>query len=188
MAVAQRDATIPCSYGCVRGIGTNVDFRPKGHTRAFPARRPNATHTDPIGDTRGADRPSIPRFTRAPPCGIMRGPGGVRCRIALWSQALRFLSGAGVHTMNNETTTSSAFHKAFDANARTILEPVREQLLESVESASPEEIIGQMLMILLCDDPMTAETKVRLVRMADHMGPDYCQALYHAAVFMTKVA
>lgn len=96
--------------------------------------------------------------------------------------------------MNTIDTTSSAFHEMFDENVRELMEPVRETLLESVESCTSEEIIGQLLMSLFGDGydfgtgDLSAELKVRLVRIADHMGPDWAQALYRAAVFITKVA
>lgn len=87
-----------------------------------------------------------------------------------------------------DTTLSDTFHQDFDTNLRELMEPVRETLLESVTSCSREEIIGQLLMNELCDEPMTVDQKARLVRIADHMGPDWAQSLYHAAVFITKVA
>lgn len=31
------------------------------------------------------------------------------------------------------------------------------------------------------------DTRFRLTRLADYLGPDWTQALYHAAVFMTRV-
>lgn len=89
------------------------------------------------------------------------------------------------------------FHQIFDENVRELMEPVRETLIESVESCTSEEIIGQLLMNLLGDyeDPdkviagsLSVDQKARLVRIASHMGPDWAQALYHAAVFITKVA
>lgn len=85
------------------------------------------------------------------------------------------------------------FHEVFDANARAILEPVRQDLIESVNSCKPEEIIGQILMKWLDgedgrgpDDYIV--NKQRALAIAEHMGPDWCQALYHTVVFMTKVA
>lgn len=97
------------------------------------------------------------------------------------------------------------FHKDFDAIADDLLGPssvVRETLLEGAGTCSREEILGQLMMENLfphdCDvdncalDDMqkgvlTREQKVFLIGVADHMGPDFCQALYHAAVFMTRV-
>lgn len=39
------------------------------------------------------------------------------------------------------------------------------------------------------DRPLAdANEKKFWVDVAEHMGPDYCQAMYHAAVFMTRVA
>lgn len=96
---------------------------------------------------------------------------------------------------------STRFHAEFDAEARALLEPVRETLLESTESCTAEEIIGQMLMNFINDDGFTGDDpdsafagrfnvtqKQNMIAVAAHMGPDWCQALYHAAVFMTKVA
>lgn len=89
-------------------------------------------------------------------------------------------------------TNAENFHAMFDLNIRGLTEPVRDALLESCESCTEEEIIGQLLMNILGDegggDHLTARLKVRLVTIAEHMGPDWAQALYHAAVFITKVA
>lgn len=95
--------------------------------------------------------------------------------------------------MDNIDTTSSTFHTTFDSNVREMMEPVRDTLIESVESCTSEEIIGQLLMSLLGDGydfataNLSTDLKSRLVRIADHMGPDWAQALYRAAVFITKV-
>jgi len=84
------------------------------------------------------------------------------------------------------------FHQEFDRNAKEILDPVREALIESVESCTKPEIIGQILMNFLGDGNdkghFSADEKTFFVHMADHMGPDWAQALYHAAVFITKGA
>lgn len=97
--------------------------------------------------------------------------------------------------MDTIDTTSSAFHRTFDLNVANMMEPVRDTLIESVASCEPEEIIGQLLMNFLddgvddaVDGRFTTAQKARLVAVADHMGPDWAQALYHAAVFITKVA
>ena len=100
-------------------------------------------------------------------------------------------------TLSNGFTDTDRFHAAFDSNARDIMEPVRLSLIESVESCSRDEIIAQTIMNLLgsdmdngdpCAGRLGRELKVRLVTVAEHMGPDWAQALYHAAVFITKVA
>lgn len=101
----------------------------------------------------------------------------------------------------NTKTTSSVFHEQFDSNVRTLMEPVRDTLLESTESCTKEEIIAQLLMEFINDDGFTGDDpdsafagkfnvkqRQNLVAVAAHMGPDWAQALYHAAVFITKVA
>lgn len=96
-----------------------------------------------------------------------------------------------IDTAADRYNESDGFHLTFDSNAKVMMEPVRDVLLESVSSCTQEEIIGQLLMNLLGDNgegQLTARLKQRLVAIADHMGPDWTQALYHAAVFMTKVA
>lgn len=92
--------------------------------------------------------------------------------------------------MNTNDTTSSAFHATFDSNVRELMEPVRETLIESTGSCMVEEIIGQLLMNLLSDSEsnLSPSTKCSLVMIAEHMGPDWAQVLYRAAVFITKVA
>lgn len=96
---------------------------------------------------------------------------------------------------------SEQFHAAFDAAVRSIMEPVRNTLLELTESCTKEEIVGQLLMNFLNEDGFTGDDpdstivgrfntrqKQNFIAVADHMGPDWAQALYHAAVFITKVA
>ena len=61
------------------------------------------------------------------------------------------------------------FHEAFELNVRELMEPVRSMLLESVESCTKEEIIGQLLMQELCDEPMGVDQKARLVRIAEDL-------------------
>ena len=101
-------------------------------------------------------------------------------------------------------TDTDRFHADFEHQVRKLMEPVRDILLEHDTSARPEEIIAQLLMNFLggtdfphFDDSQVhdstsghfiADQKAFMVRMADHMGPDWAQALYHAAVFITKVA
>lgn len=96
---------------------------------------------------------------------------------------------------------SEQFHQAFDANVKALMEPIRDGLLNSTVSCSPEEIIGELLMNLINNDGFTGndpesafagkfntKQKQNLVAVAHHIGPDWAQAFYHAAVFMTKVA
>lgn len=87
-------------------------------------------------------------------------------------------------------TAADEFHAKFDDMAADVMENVRSQLVETVpaDALSREIIIGQLLMIEFesCER-LTIDTKERLVRMADWMGPDRAQALYHAARFITKV-
>lgn len=98
---------------------------------------------------------------------------------------------------------SSRFHKKFDAEMEAITEFTRDALLEGPGTCSREEIVAQIMMDNLfpnvCDPEasdydevfkgkLTRDQKVVLVGIAEHMGPDWAQALYHAAVFITKVA
>jgi hypothetical protein len=104
--------------------------------------------------------------------------------------------------MNTNTITlPEQFHRDFEAVSQPILENVMEELLEGPGTCSREEFVAQLLMNEFfphpCDpdlngnDPteiMTTEQKKFLVGVASHMGPDWAQALYRAAVFITKVA
>jgi len=106
--------------------------------------------------------------------------------------------------IDTEALEIDQFHIDFDAETRTMMEPIREAMLDFVHDRrlEQEDIIAQFIMEHLnphpCDagyDPrnfpngiLTPEHKMRLVKIANHMGPDYAQALYHAAVFITKVA
>jgi hypothetical protein len=106
--------------------------------------------------------------------------------------------------INNTTASelvSADFHVEFDKNVRELLESIRDGLLESTESCRREEIIGQLLMEFIADDGFTGDDpesyfagkfnlhqKQNFMAIASHMGPDWSQALYHAAVFITKVA
>lgn len=92
------------------------------------------------------------------------------------------------------------FHAEFDAATKALLEPVRNTLLESSGTCTREKIIAQLMMENLFAHPfdpeagsnwpecLTTEQKKFLVGVASHMGPDWAQALYRAAVFITKVA
>lgn len=96
---------------------------------------------------------------------------------------------------------SGRFHTAFDSVVRKIMEPVRDNMIDSVPDIKMDlnanTVIAQVLMNLLSDaweggNPEQGRfpiaLKARFIEMADHMGPDWAQALYHAAVFITKVA
>lgn len=83
---------------------------------------------------------------------------------------------------------SAKFREVFDANVKELMEPVREALLESSATCTTEEIIAQLLMNCLADKELGVMSRHGLLDIADHMGPDWAQALYRAAVFITKVA
>lgn len=95
------------------------------------------------------------------------------------------------------------FHKRFDAEMKDISDFTRDALLEGQGTCSREQIVAQIMMDNLFPNPcdpeaadydgvfkgrLTVDQKIVLARIADHMGPDWAQALYHAAVFITKVA
>lgn len=90
---------------------------------------------------------------------------------------------------NEQTFDATKFHNNFDNALGELLEGPREVLMDYGEEPTVEQIIAQIIMDFVGNpDGMDADDKVRLVKVADHMGPDYAQALYHAAVFITKVA
>lgn len=92
------------------------------------------------------------------------------------------------------------FHAKFDEVSKSLLDSAREALLEADATVSREKLVAQIIMENLFPHPcdpevgsnwpadMTTENKKTLVEIADHIGPDYAQALYHAAVFITRVA
>ena len=93
------------------------------------------------------------------------------------------------------------FHRRFNKQAGAILERVREALIDYGPEPTGEQITAQILMDMIGDggvSPLgidaslkgkyTLEHKQRLLAIAEHMGPDYAQGLYHAAVFITKLA
>lgn len=103
------------------------------------------------------------------------------------------------HRSNDQFDATDRFNDHFDHIVREIVEPVRGAMIESVPDTGLElnhdSVIAQVLMNLLgehdcgsINGQFHSKTKVRLVEMADWMGPDWAQALYHAAVFITKVA
>lgn len=86
-----------------------------------------------------------------------------------------------------------------DSHFRLLRDVVEEALMNEVHEGrhiTLDKLLAQLLMYTLNNDSVDelssgqfdVEMKQRLVAMADHMGPDWAQALYHAAVFMTKVA
>lgn len=93
---------------------------------------------------------------------------------------------------------STNFHNEFDAMIRPIVEAAREVMFETALEISPDAIIAQILMNMLgefanegtdvFDGHINTKLKARLVSIADWMGPDWAQALYHTAVFITKAA
>ena len=96
----------------------------------------------------------------------------------------------------------SGFHNEIDEIIDGFHEDITEALLNEAamgRSITEETAFAQLIMERMFAHPLdlentpdiavlTSENKVRLVRMATHLGPDYAQALYHAAVFITKVA
>jgi hypothetical protein len=100
--------------------------------------------------------------------------------------------------VNAADDAADTFREAFDRAVDRLMESVGLTLLETTMSCTTEEIVGQLLMNFLDgagDDPdaifegtFNVTQKQRLVALATHLGPDWAQALYHAAVFITKVA
>lgn len=98
--------------------------------------------------------------------------------------------------MNINDTSSSKFYEDFDRIVCEIMKPVQDQMIESVDTGldlSHDNVIAQLLIHTLGEHgypegSFNGKTKVRLVEMADWMGPDWAQALYRASVFITKVA
>ncbi len=82
-------------------------------------------------------------------------------------------------------------HNQCDAVIGEVTEGVRQFTLDN-GSINADQAVAQIIMDQLHDwmddECLTGVSKERLVRMANHMGPDWAQALYHAAVFITKVA
>ncbi len=110
--------------------------------------------------------------------------------------------------MNNQDTSRAydadkAHREIDDAILIGFRDAVEEAMLNEAyegRSITEEAVFAQLIMTRMFAHPsdpknpegditaLTTENKVRLVRMAAYMGPDYAQALYHAAVFITKVA
>lgn len=93
--------------------------------------------------------------------------------------------------MDNDYTLAPV---KFDEVFNVLKEEVREGLLSVSGSAGEFDancnrstIIAQILMNTLGDNS-TKPNLHDLLSMAEWMGPDHAQALYHAAVFITKVA
>lgn len=99
-----------------------------------------------------------------------------------------------------DTQSSEAFHAEFKRISDELLEPARYPLLEGPSTVTRESLLAQLLMNELArggdpedldltfDGKFNAAQKASFCRLADHMGPDWAQALYHAAVFITRVA
>jgi hypothetical protein len=105
-----------------------------------------------------------------------------------------------------EATTR--FHREFDEIMENLVEECREQLLNSgpndtIPIPTRETIIAQLMIDNIFahpldselygdsdwpNSPLTTEQKKSLVVIASYMGADWAQALYRAAVFITKVA
>lgn len=102
----------------------------------------------------------------------------------------------------NDTTSSDAItqaHNKLDEILGEIRDRIETTMLDLIYKGDPityPRVVAQIIMESFNDDSVDrtlngkfdADMKKVLVEMADHMGPDWCQALYHAAVFMTKVA
>lgn len=90
--------------------------------------------------------------------------------------------------MDNETMTAA--HADIDAHLATLRGRIEEAMLDLAAEGNDisfEAVVGQILMEVMCDN-LTGDDKVFLVRVAEHMGPDWAQSLYHTARFITKVA
>jgi hypothetical protein len=96
---------------------------------------------------------------------------------------------------------ASHWHITFDEVTKPLIEQARDTLVETLDAPpTREQVIAQLMMDNLfahpCDPEaardwpnlLTTEQKQSLVAIAGHMGPDWAQALYKAAVFITKVA
>lgn len=95
--------------------------------------------------------------------------------------------------MDNETMTAA--HANIDAHLATLRSRIEEAMLDHAAEGydvSFEAVVGQILMEVVCpsgvDLTMNGDHKVFLVRVAEHMGSDWAQSLFHAARFITKVA
>lgn len=106
-----------------------------------------------------------------------------------------------------DTTLSDAITEAH-VKVDAILADIRDMIIEALLDDACENrplnrstVLAQIIMEALNDGGVSElgsdatfkgrydkDMKVHLVEMADQMGPDYAQALYHAAVFITKVA
>lgn len=121
---------------------------------------------------------------------------------------MRYIEGLGVNAMydSNDKMIETAdrigrLHNEFDELVSVATEGAREYALDN-GGIDANGLIAQMMMDSGLfpsfvdpdlaggspDTVMTPTQKANLVHIAAHMGPDWCQALYHAAVFMTKVA
>lgn len=86
----------------------------------------------------------------------------------------------------------------FDALAPSVLEHAREPICEGGEDITESNIVAHLIMVQMdrgardsdgyFEGKFSVETKKTLIELAENLGPDWAQALYHAAVFITKVA
>jgi hypothetical protein len=100
---------------------------------------------------------------------------------------------------HDETTATHILIDETLSNWRDLIEQAVLDAAEAGYTVNEATIFAQVMMNAITAhwlDPenkdgfsvLTAENKKRLVDMASTAGPDYTQAFYHAAVFMTKVA
>lgn len=97
----------------------------------------------------------------------------------------------------------TAQHQAIDAVLASFKDVIEDTLLElDAREITPAVVFGQIMMSHLTDHPccpshsiddnmkgrFSSDQKKVLLEVADYIGPDYAQAFYHAAVFMTRVA
>lgn len=80
-----------------------------------------------------------------------------------------------------------AFGSAAEAGIRLV--EMSEMISNQSVDHLPDEAIGEILMTLVGgENRLSTETKKRAVGIAEHIGPDYAQALYRFAVLVTKLA
>ena len=94
------------------------------------------------------------------------------------------------------TDTASNFHSLLESlgasiSAVTAIPQSQEFTQSFVEQLTPEafgELTLQFLGSGMMGNPQSPVNKIAAVKVADRLGPDWCQALYHFSVFCTRVA